>query len=146
MPIYKRCARCGRRLPEGTTCSCYNAAAHRKWAKPEGIRTLYHTQRWKDTRAYVISQYDGADLYELYNSGRLVPADTVHHIEPTSERPDLFFDVGNMIPVSRRSHDSIHDLYKRPGPDAVKEQLRQALLRYKNGDIPAGGDAPGGGR
>jgi len=118
----------------------------RQYAKPEGIRKLYHTQHWKDTRAYVISQYDGLDLFALYRHGEFIPADTVHHIEPTSEQPGRFYDTDNMIPVSRASHDEIHALYRQPGAEKIKDELREALLRYKKRDFFGENADQGGGR
>ena len=124
--IYRQCGRCGRRIPSGTTCKC-NDMDKRSYAKPEGIRKGYHTQRWKNLRRYVIAKYNGIDIYMLYRHGKAIPADTVHHIEPAGEKPDLFYSDGNLIPVSRQSHEEVHKRYKQEHRADVVEELR----RYK---------------
>lgn len=130
--IYKRCARCGKRVPSGSTCSCYKKTLKdRVYAKAKGIKKEYHTQRWKDLREVVMSNYSGVDLYLLYRYGEVVPADTVHHIEPTNKRPDLFYAYDNLIPVSRQGHQWIHDRYKKESEEKVGEELREYQRRFR---------------
>lgn len=130
--IYKRCVRCGKRIPSGSTCECYaKALKDRAYAKVTGIKHEYHAQRWKDLRNVVMSAYTGIDVYTLYKHGRAVPADTVHHIEPTSRRPDLFYSYNNLLPVSRRGHAEIHDRYKQEDINDVQEELREYQRRFQ---------------
>lgn len=136
MPIYKRCVRCGKRIPEGTTCVCYSKYK-RQYSPVAGIKVEYHTQRWKDLRAYIMSVYDGMDIYMLYKHNRIVAADTVHHIEPTSERPELFYTETNLIPVSRYGHAEIHERYKTEDRAAVIEELRAYRRRYQTPGVGA---------
>ena len=63
--IYKRCSRCGSRVPAGTTCPCRKNNI-REYAKPTGIKKEYHTQRWKNLRQFVLNSYDGLDIYMMY--------------------------------------------------------------------------------
>lgn len=130
--IYKRCARCRKRIPSGTTCECYKRTDEKRmYAKAEGIKKEYHTQRWKDLRRVVMHAHNNIDIYLLYKYSRIVPADTVHHIETTSKRPDLFYSYDNLIPVSRAGHNEIHERYKTGDIKAVKDELRGYLKRYK---------------
>lgn len=77
----------------------------------------------------------------MYRYGQVIPADTVHHIETATERPDLFYCAENLIPVSSRmhrvivdghaimvhSHAEIHERYERENKnDVIKE-----ILEYK---------------
>ena len=125
MPIFKRCPHCGKRVPEGQKCTC---GWKRDYEKPEGTRKLYHGTRWKKLQKTVMSMYSGMDLYaELH--GRVEYADTVHHIVPAEEDPSRFYDVSNLIPLSRHSHDEVHARY-RQGTDAksqCQEELRSLL-------------------
>lgn len=130
--IYKRCARCGKRIPSGSTCECYKKALKdRVHAKAKGIKKEYHTQRWKDLRSAVMSEYSGIDVYTLYKHGRVVPADTMHHIEPTNWRPELFYAYDNLLPVSRKGHIEIHERYKKENVNEVKEELREYQKRFR---------------
>lgn len=106
--IYKRCSLCGKRIPSGAVCGCRK----REYREPQGIYRLYHTQRWQSTRAAVISKFSGIDQWSLNIYGRIESAETVHHIIPTADDDKQFFVIGNLIPVSRASHNEIHALYK----------------------------------
>lgn len=129
--IYKRCGRCGKRIESGTTCQCYNREK-RIYRPAEGIRKEYHSQRWKDLRTYVMSQYNGIDIYMLYKYGKVVPADTVHHIMPTCDSPGLFYSSDNLMPVSRQGHAEIHDRYKQENQEAVIEELMSYTTKYRD--------------
>lgn len=132
--IYKRCGRCNKRIPSGTTCKCYtdSKAYKRIYAKATGIKVEYHTQRWRDMRAYIMSLYNGIDIYMLYKYNRVVPADTIHHIERTADRPDLFYCDDNLIPVSDAAHKEIHHRYKTEDTAVVQEELKEYMRRYKD--------------
>lgn len=130
--IYKRCARCGKRIPSGTTCSCYDKARDKRvYNKATGIKIEYHTQRWKDMRVYIMSLYNGIDIYMMYKHGKVMSADTVHHIERTADKPDLFYSDSNLIPVSDAAHREIHRRYKTEDTTAVQEELKQYIEMYK---------------
>jgi hypothetical protein len=128
--IYKRCSRCGSRVPAGTTCPCRKNNI-REYAKPTGIKKEYHAQRWKNLRQFVLNSYDGLDIYILYKYNRIVTADTVHHIELSQDRPDLFYSDSNLIPVSRAGHKEIHKRYEKEGKTVVQEELRGFQMRFK---------------
>ena len=114
--IYKRCPRCGKRLPSGKTCTC-----KREYAPPEGTRKLYHSYRWQKLQQTVMAMYGGMDQWELAR-GRVTPAQVVHHIIPAEEAPELFWSPSNLIPLSRASHDEVHVLYREGG-----EQRERAM-------------------
>lgn len=75
-----------------------------------------------------MTKYNGLDIYQLYKYHRAVPADTAHHIQPAAEKPERFYSDQNLIPVSRQSHEEIHNRYKHERQaDVIKE-----LQRYKH--------------
>lgn len=82
-----------------------------------------------------MAKYHGLDIYQLYKYHRAVPADTVHHIQPAAEKPDLFYSDWNLIPVSRQSHEEIHNRYKQERQADVMEELQ----RYKHAFEADGG-------
>lgn len=43
---------------------------------------------------------------------KIVKANTVHHIKPIKERPDLALDINNMISLSFEAHEIIEDRKK----------------------------------
>ena len=124
--IYKRCPHCKKRVPEGEKCGC---GFKRKYAPPEKTRKLYHSARWQQLREVVLSFYSGIDPY-AQSHGRLEYAFTVHHIVPAEEDPERFWQLDNLIPLSRSSHDEVHVRYRVSGEEKRKaqEELR-ALLK-----------------
>ena len=124
------CIKCGRVLPVGVKCDCVQRKAY-GYAKPEGIRKEYHSTRWQKLRAMVMSHYGYRDVVELAQ-GRMVPAETVHHIVPTSDDKNLFYNFSNLIPVSRATHDAIHTRYRESEQAKRDEQerLRELLHEY----------------
>ena len=120
----------GRVLPGGGKCDCAQRKAY-GYAKPEGIRKEYHSTRWQKLRATVMSHYGYRDVVELAQ-GRMVPAETVHHIVPTSDDKNLFYNFSNLIPVSRATHDAIHTRYRESeqAKQDEQERLRELLHEY----------------
>lgn len=79
----------------------------------------------------MLDKYDGLDIYMMYKHNRTVTADTVHHIELSQDRPDLFYSDSNLIPVSRAGHKEVHARYEREGKTVVQEELRDFQMRFK---------------
>ena len=79
----------------------------------------------------MLDKYDGLDIYMMYKHNRIVTADTVHHIELSQDRPDLFYSDSNLIPVSRAGHKEVHARYEREGKTVVQEDLRDFQMRFK---------------
>lgn len=127
------CIKCGRVLPVGVKCDCVQRKAY-GYAKAEGIKKEYHTTRWQKLRETVLNRYGYRDVVEL-SRGRIVPAETVHHIIPTSDDPKLFYSVDNLIPVSRATHDAIHTRYRESEQAKRDEQerLRELIHEYVAG-------------
>ena len=79
----------------------------------------------------MLDKYDGLDIYMMYKHNRIVTADTVHHIELSQDRTDLFYSDSNLIPVSRAGHKEVHARYEREGKTVVQEELRDFQMRFK---------------
>ena len=79
-----------------------------------------------------MSMYGYADLVER-SKGHLVQADVVHHIAPTSDDPTRFYDVSNLIPLSRDTHDIVHRAYRRGGDEKkqMQDMLYKILAEYR---------------
>lgn len=123
--IVKRCPRCGRKIPEGKICPVCGQIK-REYPKTPENKKEYHTTRWLYMTRAVMSRYDNADQLILSEEHRLVPADTVHHIIPTSEAPDRWYDTSNLIPLSRESHQRVHEAYRAGGQ--AKESMQAKLF------------------
>lgn len=126
--IYKRCSRCGKRIPAGEKCNCIKTTHKREYISATGIKKNYHLNRWVKLRDSLLSLYSYTDQWALLH-GEMKPAEIIHHIIPAEEDPALFWSPDNLIPVSRASHDAIHELYRAGGDTkaAAQAQLRSAV-------------------
>lgn len=95
------------------------------YKKVEGTRKLYHSGRWKDLREVVLSLHSGLDPWARAH-GQIEYAETVHHIVPAEECPESFFQLENLVPLSKRSHAEVHALYR--ASDEGKTQTQKELF------------------
>lgn len=95
----------------------------------------YHTGRWHTIRRVVMALYGNVDPWAFQKHGAIIHPDTVHHIIPTKERPDLFWSYDNLIPLSRESHAEVHALYAASPEDkaATIAQLRSLVRTPDDG-------------
>ena len=71
---------------------------------------------------------DGIDPY-AQKHGKLEYAFTVHHIVPAEEDSERFWQLDNLIPLSRSSHDEVHARYRASDEEKkkVQEELRELI-------------------
>lgn len=132
MPIYKRCSRCGKRIPAGTTCACMKRR-HREYDKTSRNREadhFYHSPAWKRVRESVLEMDDGIDVYRYMKDGVIVRADTVHHINPLQEDAAGALDPGNLISLNHDTHSQIEQWYKRDREEAIRS-LSAMVREYR---------------
>lgn len=141
MPIYKRCSRCGKRIPSGTTCECIKIFQRQQ--KKERDRDydknrrnkqrgrFYKTKAWELTRDDSRAKYIGIDIYAYYHEGILVASDMVHHIEPVSEAWEKRLDSDNLIPLTDKNHAYIHKEMKQGREEEIKKELRAYKQRWE---------------
>lgn len=107
------------------------ASAFSLW---EDQMDFYESQKWKDKRARILRR----DAYQCQVSkryGRLVPAELVHHIFPLDEFPEFAFADWNLISVSQRIHNKLHD---RQSNELTEEGrlLLERTARKNNIEVP----------
>ena len=75
----------------------------------EGIIMFdYNTTKWKRlTRAIMRRDNYMCQLSKRY--GKRVPAEVVHHIYPADEYPEYAYEPWNLIALSRKMHNTLHD-------------------------------------
>ena len=134
--IWKRCSRCGKRLPTGVTCDCIKQRhkEYDQFSRDKTSADFYHSTEWQKMRQRVLNLYDGMDLYLYETTGEVVAAETVHHIEPLKENWDKRLDIMNLIPVSNASHNTIHKLYEtkqRDTENKLRAIVTDALIEKK---------------
>lgn len=82
---------------------------------------FYNSTDWEILREKVLERDKGKCQFFLgkWNDGKHFPktiniinADTVHHIIPIKERPDLALDINNCISLSFEAHEIIEDRHR----------------------------------
>lgn len=68
----------------------------------------YDSQRWK-RKAEKIKRRDGYKCQLSARYGKNVPAEVVHHIFPVDEYPEYAYCDWNLIALSRKQHNRLHD-------------------------------------
>lgn len=134
--IYKICTSCGRKIPEGSACPC------RKIRKAEGNRlydkhqrdrrstTFYNSAEWERTRQHVLNM-DKYDVYLYMTQGKVVPADTVHHITPLRDDWSKRLDVSNLMSLHHDTHSTIEREYAARGAKSMAYTLYILLKKFR---------------
>ena len=95
-------------------------------------KAFYNSSEWKATRARVLARDTGIDIYLYITEGRVVPADTVHHIVELMEDYSKRCDLDNLISISEATHSMISKAYKDEIKKAQMQQtLRECVSEYK---------------
>lgn len=137
MPLYKRCGRCGQRIPEGTRCKCYTQRykEYDRLSRDKKSKQFYDSKEWMTAKSNALDADDGIDVYMYMMQGEIVRADTVHHIIPLRDDWSRRTDINNLMSLSHDSHSLIHQLYKKDKQgmqqklSAMVNDYRQSLLR-----------------
>lgn len=132
MPIYKRCSRCGSRIPAGTKCPCKDNR-HRdydRFSRDQKSKKFYDSKEWRETKERVLS-LDGMDVYEYMTSGRIIAADTVHHIVPLRDDWAKRCDVENLMSLSHGTHSMIEREYSRDKPGMI-QKLTSMIKKFRS--------------
>lgn len=91
-------------------------------------KAFYNSSEWKATRARVLARDTGIDIYLYITEGRVVPADTVHHIVELMEDYSKRCDLDNLISISEATHSMISKAYK---DEIKKAQMQQTLEKMR---------------
>lgn len=89
---------------------------------------FYDSPRWIRKRKYVLSR----DKYQCQVSkryGRMVQADTVHHIFPRDQFPEYQWCEWNLISLSHDMHNQMHDRTTRELTAKGMELLRRTARK-----------------
>lgn len=84
--------------------------------------------KWEKLRARVLKR----DKYRSQIAkryGKLVPADTVHHILPAEHFPQYFYASWNLISITAKEHNEMHDKTTHELTDKGLELARRTAVR-----------------
>ena len=72
------------------------------------IAKEYKSKRWKRFRQSILRR-DNFLCQESNKYGKAVEANTVHHIYPAKDYPELFYNPFNLVSLSSKEHNKMHD-------------------------------------
>lgn len=134
--IYKLCTSCGRKIPEGTTCPCQKirrSESNRLYDKHQRDRrstAFYNSAEWGRVRQRVLDM-DKIDVYLYMTQGRVVPADTVHHIIPLKSDWDKRLDINNLMSLHHDTHSILEREYASRGEKSMVYTLYIFLRKFR---------------
>lgn len=134
MPLFKRCSRCGRRLPAGSTCPCAKRRhqEYDRYSRDRRSKEFYNGQEWISARAAALDVDGGIDVYLYMTQGMVVAADSVHHIVALKDDWSLRAELSNLISLHHDTHSQIEAMYRRD-KTGTQELLRKMLDEYRGG-------------
>ena len=124
--LMKICAKCGKKLIQGVRCSCQNERhkEYNKHCRDNKKNNFYRQTVWTALVKMVKARANGLDELSL-SEGKFEEGNTVHHIYPIEERPDLKTSLDNLIYLSAKNHNRVHKIYNR---DETSKKILQARL------------------
>ena len=72
------------------------------------MKDWYKNPRWEAVRNRALRR-DGYMDKVLYRYGKMKQAEVVHHIFPRENFPQYEYELWNLISVTRRTHNELHD-------------------------------------
>lgn len=95
---------------------------------------FYRSAQWERMRQRVLRR-DGYVCQYMKRYGRMVQADTVHHVIPREEHPELALCEWNLISLCATAHDRMHDRRGDRLSAEGMELVRRVCRRYSK-EIP----------
>ena len=94
--------------------------------------SIYKSNRWKKLTKMCKAKYHGIDVYALMKYNKLIAGRLSHHIVEVDEDAGMIYDLDNLIYVSDRSHQEIHQRYNN-NKEEMQEELREFKKRFEAG-------------
>ena len=91
---------------------------------------FYVSKEWRAMRGYILSRYDGLDIYAFHVQHRIATADMVHHIVEIEDDWNRRLDPLNLFPLSNSNHGIISALYDKDEDTKHRTQIQlQRILQ-----------------
>ena len=94
--------------PGGRDITKWGAAIDSYFAATRDWTSFYKSPEWQHKRKTILKR-DGYSCRECARYGKTEGANTVHHVMPLSDRPDLKLDSRNLISLSDYDHERMHN-------------------------------------
>lgn len=97
----------------------------------------YKNKKWEKKRISMLNKFN-YECQEAKRYGLSVLAETVHHIYPVEEYPELMYEDWNLLPVSNKNHNKMH---KRKSHELTtlgkmwQKKRRRQFEQWKRGEL-----------
>lgn len=112
-----------------------NRERHKEYdahCRNQTAKAFYNSSEWKAARTRALARDTGIDIYLYITEGKVVPADTVHHIIELMEDYSKRCDLDNLISISEATHSMISKAYKDERKKAqMQHTLRECIREHK---------------
>jgi len=96
---------------------------------------FYKGRRWEIVRAAALAR-DGYMCQVSKRYGKMVQADTVHHVFPRELFPEYQYCLWNLVSLAGSVHDEMHDRVTGDLTEKGKDLLRRVARRH-GVEVPA---------
>lgn len=95
---------------------------------------FYDSKKWIEKKSRILRR-DGYMCQISKRYGKMIPAELVHHIFPLDEFPEYALEDWNLISVSLKVHNTLHDRQTNRLTEEGR-QLLERIARRNNIEVP----------
>lgn len=124
--MYKRCSRCGKRIPNNITCKCQVDNTKERYKEYKARRNdkeeqeFYRSKAWIKCKENRLVELINIDWYEYYTNNNIVQGYTLHHIDELKECRGRALDKSNLIYLTQANHIRVHKAYLKSYNNKIK--------------------------
>ena len=96
--------------PGNRDTDLWNRLIDKYFTSKRGHSDFHNTVEWKRKRKVILKR-DSYMCKECARYGKVVEANTVHHILPIEERPDLRLNNNNLVSLCEEHHEKMHNKF-----------------------------------
>lgn len=93
------------------------------------MQGFYRNKKWLQLRAAALRR-DGYQCQLSKRYGKMLQADTVHHIFPRDEFPEYQYELWNLISLTAEKHNELHDRNTNRLTDKGIDLLRKTARKH----------------
>lgn len=135
----KFCSKCGIRLINKSEkycdiCKAKEVNRHKEYNK---YRTDFKEQKFYKSKTWItkrniIKNKDNGLCLKCLSNKKIVPMDSVHHIEELKDNWDKRLDENNLISLCEQCHQITHLEYKTENKLQVQDLLRSFIKKFRS--------------
>lgn len=121
--------------PEGRNIEVWEKIINDYFVSEIDFSPFYKSKKWRMKREAILKR-DSYQCREAARFGKVEPANTVHHVIPLGERPDLKLDERNLISLSEENHKRMHKKMSAELSKLGEEWRDRTIRKYSELDNP----------